>query len=126
MTTTITATKYTYVNALDEVLALDCISPEAREKLTQLKEQTAKRNQSHSSKPTAKQVANGELAEVVYSALLNHGEPMTVSDIIHTNEGLISYSTQKISAICKLLEGTGKVTKTTEKRKTYFSAVAGA
>ena len=121
-----TTTKYTYVNALDEVLALDCVSTEAREKLIALREQTAKRNQSHPSKPTAKQVANGELAEQVYNALLSHGEPMTVSDIIHTNEGLIVYSTQKISAICKLLEGAGKVTKSTEKRKTYFSAVAGA
>jgi hypothetical protein len=126
MTTTTTATKYTYVNALDEVLALDCISAEAREKLTQLKEQTAKRNTSHSSKPTAKQVANGELAEQVYNTLLSHGEPMTVSDIIHANADLIVYSTQKISAICKLLEGTGKVAKATEKRKTYFSAVTEA
>ena len=120
--TTTTATKYTYVNALDEVLALDCISAEAREKLTQLKEQTAKRNTSHSSKPTAKQVANADLAEQVYNVLASHGEPMTVTDIICADEGLITYTTQKISAICKLLEGAGKVTKTTEKRKTYFFA----
>ena len=120
--TTTTATKYTYVNALDEVLALDCLSTEAREKLTALREQTAKRNTSHPSKPTAKQVANTDLAEQVYATLLSRGEPMTVSDIICADEGLITYTTQKISAICKLLEGAGRITKTTEKRKTYFSA----
>ena len=113
----------TYVEALDMAIAGTALTAEALEKLTTLREQTAKRNQSHPSKPTAKQVANGELAEQVYATLLSRGEPMTVSDVIHSGESFVVYSTQKISAIMNLLEGAGKVAKTTEKRKSYFSAI---
>ena len=114
--------KMTYVTALTMAINGETLTAEAREKLTKLKEQTAKRDASHLSKLTAKQTANAELAETVYSVMLTCGEPMTVSDIICADEGLITYTTQKISAICKLLEGAGRITKTTEKRKTYFSA----
>ena len=117
-------TKYTYIDALNEVLANETISEQAREKLTALREQQAKRNASDSGKPSKKQAENLNLAEELLNVMKRVGKPSTVSEYMKEDEKFSAMSNQKVSALMRVLESEGKVVKTTEKRKSYF-AVAG-
>lgn len=72
-------------------------------------------------------VANENL---VYNALASVGEPITATDLIAktdlsalANESNI-VTPQKVSAYLKKLVDSGRVVKTTDKKKTYFSVVA--
>lgn len=71
-------------------------------------------------------VANENL---VYNALASVGEPITATDLIAktdlsalANESNI-VTPQKVSAYLKKLVDSGRVVKTTDKKKTYFSVV---
>lgn len=112
------ASKMTYVLALTYVLD-NCTLPEdVAEKLTALKAQTEKRN-SADRKPTAKQVENASLAELVVEVLRNAPEPLTVTEIMSRDETLGALSNQKVSA---LIRGLGaRVVKTTDKRVSRFA-----
>jgi len=74
-----------------------------------------------------KQVADN--TEVVYNALVEYGKPATASDLIaHADLSALAVdgnivSTQKVSAYLKKLVDSGRVVKTTDKKKTYFSIV---
>ena len=123
--------KMTYVAALTKAISLierDLCStidstdaPEWEEvmaKLTVLKAQTEKRN-SADRKPTAKQVENASLAELVVEVLRNAPEPLTVTEIMGRDATLGSLSNQKVSA---LIRGLGaRVVKTTDKRVSRFA-----
>ena len=71
-------------------------------------------------------VANENL---VYNALASVGEPITATDLIAKTDlsalanesGIVT--PQRVSAYLKKLVDSGKVTKTTDKKKTYFSVV---
>ena len=117
-------TKYTYVDALNEVLANETISEQAREKLTALREQQIKRNTSDSGKPSKKQSENLDLANELLNVMKRVGKPSTVSEYMKEDEKFSTMSNQKVSALMRILENDGKVVKTVEKRKSYF-AVAG-
>ena len=121
-------TKMTYVEALTNALSLlesnvgngfdDFDVSATIEKLTALKAQTEKRN-SADRKPTAKQVENASLAELVVSVLQNSPEPLTVTEIMGRDETLGTLSNQKVSA---LIRGLGaRVVKTTDKRVSRFA-----
>ena len=72
-----------------------------------------------SGKPTAKQEENeGIKAEIV--AFLADNGGVTVSDMIKT-EKFADYSSQKMSALLKQLVDTGKVAKTIDKKRAFFS-----
>lgn len=116
--------KYTYVDALNEVLSMSTLSEQAREKLTALRDQTEKRNTSHSGKPTAKQVANSSLADDLFNLLVALGVPCTVSECMAAGEPFSSMSNQKVSALMRTLVSDGRVEKTVDKRKSYFKAIA--
>lgn len=71
-------------------------------------------------------------AELVYNALVAIGKPVTASDLIKiadlselANESGV-VSTQKVSPILNKLEKCGRVAKSIDKKKTYFSAVVVA
>lgn len=71
-------------------------------------------------KPTAKQVANEAIkAEIL--AEMEAGKMYTCSDIIKSVEICNSFPTQKVSPLMNQLAESGKVVKTIDKRKTYFS-----
>ena len=77
------------------------------------------------SKPTKADKEKDRLTEIVYNALVELGEPKTISEIIAS--GLISelatdglISSQKVSAYMKKLVDSDRVTKYTDKKKTYF------
>ena len=66
---------------------------------------------------------------LVYNALVSVGKPITASELIAqggldelANESGV-VSTQKVSALLKKLVDSGKVSKFTDKKKTYFSIV---
>lgn len=66
---------------------------------------------------------------LVYNALVAVGKPITASELIAqggldelANESGV-VSTQKVSALLKKLVDSGKVSKFTDKKKTYFSVV---
>lgn len=71
-------------------------------------------------------VANENL---VYNALASVGEPVTATDLIVKTDlsalanesGIVT--PQKVSAYLKKLKDRGRVTTTTDKKKTYFSVV---
>lgn len=67
---------------------------------------------------------------LVYNALASVGEPITATDLIAKTDlnalanesGIVT--PQRVSAYLKKLVDSGRVTKTTDKKKTYFSVVA--
>lgn len=113
-------TKYTYIDALNEVLANETISEQAREKLTALRDQQVKRNSSD--KPSKKQAENLASAEHLADVMKQVGKPSTVSEYMSADpEGLGTMSNQKVSALMRVLENAGRVEKIPEKRKSYFA-----
>lgn len=67
--------------------------------------------------------------ELVYNALASVNKSVTVSELIAETDlsALVNesgvVSTQKVSALLKKLVDSGKVAKSTDKKKTYFSVV---
>ena len=72
-------------------------------------------------KPTATQIANEHLKEVVLEVLEMATKPMTISEIIKAHAELQGLSTQKVSPLVAKLVDETKVNKTIEKRKSYFT-----
>lgn len=75
-----------------------------------------------SKKPTKAQAENeGYKAEVLkVFEEIGEGATLTVTEILKASEVLKEFSTQKVSALCKLLEGDGLLVKTTDKKKTLY------
>lgn len=70
----------------------------------------------------AKEIA--ESMNVVFSALVTIGKPVTVTELIKGSPELAEFSNQKVSAMLKKLVDQGTVVKTPEKKVSYFSVVA--
>ncbi len=71
-------------------------------------------------KPTATQVANESIkAEIL--AEMEFNKLYTCSDIVKNVEVCNGFTIQKVSPLMNQLAEAGKVIKTTDKRKTYFS-----
>ena len=79
----------------------------------------AKKN-STDKKPTAVQIANEGIKDVIYSTLSENGGKMTITELMKANEELGELSNQRISALIRQLVADGKVERTEEKRKAYF------
>lgn len=116
--------KMTYVRALSYVLETYTDMPtDVAEKLEALKAQTEKRHSS-SDKPTKAQTENAELANRLYELMLSKTGKYTVSEWMSFGEPFSEMSNQKVSALMRALEKSGKVLKSAEKRKSYFEAVS--
>lgn len=74
---------------------------------------------------TKTQKENEVLVEVVYEALANIDHPVTVTDFQNEtdNEQIKEMSNQKVSALLKKLYDAERITKTTDKKKSYFAVV---
>lgn len=93
--------KLTNAKALGFVLDNCEIPADVREKIENIKASIEKKNAKGSSgsrKPSAKQLENARLKEVVHSALLG-AEPMTVTQIIGFVPELSGFSTQKVTPL---------------------------
>jgi hypothetical protein len=115
-----TEKKMTYVDALTAAIACEALPTDVREKLDMLRAQQVKRNTAEK-KPTAKQVANEALVEQVYKIIEMAGHPVTVTDIMEVGVCDEGVSNQKCSALVKKLVDAGRVVRTLDKRKAYFS-----
>lgn len=80
-----------------------------------------KKNSRRSTKPTAKQVANDEIKDVIHDVLLDADAPMMIADIIADDPALAGLSTQKVSALLSQMVASGDVVRTVIKRKSYFA-----
>lgn len=69
---------------------------------------------------------NVALAETVYGVLVETGKGMTVSEVQKSSEELGGLSTPKITALMRILMDAGRVVRTTDKKRTEFSAVVKA
>jgi hypothetical protein len=75
-------------------------------------------------KPSKTQVANEGIKDTIVKVLAESGKRMTVTEILASGEFEALTTTQKISALLRqLVEVDGKVVKTIDKKKSYFSAV---
>ena len=81
----------------------------------------AKKNASDK-KPTAQQVANEGLKEVILNVLTENGGLMTITDIQKSAEELAELSNQRISALVRQMVGVS-VERVEDKRKAYFKAM---
>lgn len=68
---------------------------------------------------TANQKANEEIKKVIVSELVRLGKH-TITELQKESEELAQYSNQKLSALIKQLVDNGEVTKTIDKKKSYF------
>ena len=114
-------TKRDYYNTL---LALDEVksNPTLVDFINHELELLAKKN-SAEKKPTAVQVANEGIKEVILETLADSGKMMTISEMQKANEELGELSNQRISALVRQMLADGKVERIEDKRKAYFKAV---
>ena len=73
-------------------------------------------------KPTAQQVANESLKEVILNVLTENGGLMTITDIQKSHAELADLSNQRISALVRQMVGVS-VERVEDKRKAYFKAM---
>ena len=74
-------------------------------------------------KPSATAVANGKLMATILAEMAVN-KAYTCSDIIKNVSECAELSTPKVSYLMNALADSGKVTKTTDKKKTYFTKTA--
>ena len=70
-------------------------------------------------KPTKTQEENEVLKGVILATLTNEG--VTVTDLQSKNEELSALANQRVSALLRQMIAEGKVVKTVDKKKSYFS-----
>ena len=76
---------------------------------------------SSSSAPTAKQKENFVIRQEIKDALFEIAKPVTITELVAATPALARFSSQKISALLKLMKDSGEVIRTEEKKKAYFS-----
>ena len=110
--------KMTNVKALAYVLENCELTTEVKEKLEKMKIQFEKKN-SAEKKPTATQIANEGIKNVILETLSE--KSMTITEMQKSNSELAELSNQKISALLKQMTESGSVKREEIKRKAYFS-----
>lgn len=73
-------------------------------------------------KPTANQIENDRLKGLIVDFLVATGKAFTVTDLIKASPDLADLTNQKVSRLANDLVDENKITKFSEKRKTYFKA----
>ena len=76
---------------------------------------------SSATKPTKSQIENEKIMALVLECLAQTEKPLTISEMWEQFEVLKQYSNQKLSALLRILKEEGKVVKTIDKKKSYFS-----
>lgn len=116
-------TKREYFGQLAEVVAKAEITEEAKEQLKAFigREVELLAKKSGTSKETKTQKENKALAEVVVAELSKMEKPVAVAELINASEVLNGYSTQKLTPIMRTLEAEGRIVKTVEKKRNYYT-----
>ena len=117
--------KLTNVLALEMVLAMEEVksNQELVEKLTKMKEQFEKKNNSStgSKKLTKTQIENEEIKAKILEVMTS--EPKAIKELQAENKSLAEYTNQKLSALLKQLVGENKVERVEDKRTAKFKKV---
>ena len=117
--------KLTNVLALEMVLAMEEVksNQELVEKLTKMKEQFEKKNNSStgSKKLTKTQIENEEIKAQILEVMTS--EPKAIKELQAENESLAEYTNQKLSALLKQLVSENKVERIEEKRVAKFKKI---
>ena len=116
--------KLTNVVALEMVLAMEEVksNQELVEKLTKMKEQFEKKNNSGTGKKLTKtQIENEEIKAQILEVMTS--EPKAIKELQAENESLAEYTNQKLSALLKQLVGENKVERIEEKRVAKFKKI---
>ena len=74
-----------------------------------------------SKSPTKTQKANEGIMDQIAVALGNFDKPVTVTELIAGGEGLEGLTNQKVSALLRKMVEAGRVIKSIDKKKAYFS-----
>ena len=110
--------KITNVKALAYVLENCTLTEEVKAKIEKMKVQFEKKN-SAEKKPTATQVANEGIKNVILETIGDGS--FTITELQKLNSELAELSNQKISALLKQMTENGSVKREEIKRKAYFS-----
>ena len=73
-------------------------------------------------KPTAKQTENESVKSAIYDEMEN-GARYTISEMIKALPSCAELTNQRVSALVRQMIADGKVSRTEEKRKAYFSKI---
>ena len=111
--------KMSYAVAIETVLSGAEITDEVRERLEALKASLEKRNSRKSNGPTKAQKANAELAEKIFSAM-DADTVYTTADIIGLIPELEGVSSQKATALMKILVASERVVSEKVKGKANY------
>ena len=109
--------KTTNVKALAYVLDNYDLPTEIHAKLEKMKIQFEKKN-SAEKKPTATQIANEGIKNLILEVIGNSS--LTITEMQKINDELAELSNQKISALLKQMVENGSVVREEIKRKAYF------
>ncbi len=111
-------TKRDYFNSL---LALDEVksNPKLVDFINHELELLDKKN-SADKKPTAQQTANDSIKVAILDNMVE-GKMYTITDIIKSVPECAELTNQRVSALVRQLKDEGKVVRTEDKRKAYFS-----
>ena len=111
-------TKMTNAKALNYVLENVELPEEVREKIQNIYNSTVKKSTNR--KPSKTSEENKAYAELVYQVLTDK-DPMTISEIMKSNETLNQLSNQKVTAVVRMMIADGTVTKIVEGKKSTFT-----
>ena len=78
-------------------------------------------NKSANKSLTKTQKENLTVMTLIKDALFEVAKPVTITELMASNENLRGYTPQKISALIKLMRDKGEVIRTEDKKKAYFS-----
>ena len=114
--------KPTKKQMFEGLLAMPNLSNEQKEFINHELELLAKKN-SGEKKPTATQVANEALKGAIVEGM-EANRLYTVTELIKEIPAIADLTNQKVSPLANQLVEEGKLTKTAEKRRSYFSLPA--
>lgn len=119
---TMTEKKMTKRDYFNEILSNYDLTPAHVAFINHEIELLNRKNVSGDKKPTAIQVENERLKEIIVKFLQDSGKAFTVTDMIKSNSELSELTNQKVSRLMNDLVDENKISKFSEKRKTYFKA----
>ena len=111
-------TKMTNAKALEFVLTNVELPEEVREKIQNIHNSTVKKSTNR--KPSKASQENKVFAETVAKVLSESEKPLTITEILKSDETFADLSNQKMTAVVRMMIAEGTVTKVVEGKKSTF------
>lgn len=111
-------TKMTNAKALEYVLTNAELPEDVREKIQNIYNSTVKKSTNR--KPSKASQENKVLAETVAKVLSEAENPLTITEILKSDETFADLSNQKMTAVVRMMIADGTVTKVVEGKKSTF------